>query len=277
MLTIRQLSKLLGITSQMIRTYERYDLVDAQRDDSNYRRFSHNEIVKLLKCRRLLSFGFSTRQIRQMNQGVTYREMQGMLKSRADQLEEEIRLLVQKRNSITPVFNFMKDIHQKNGTCELITAPAAYCLPMICDDQLPLGKEQLPQLESWNKHAFAQIEVRRIRPEVLMEGADTDDIVMEYLINAKDAESIGVDVSLAYLRPECLCVRAYGIWQGELTVPISQNFGFAADFIRKNHLRITADPMIFLPFWIQEEEGMNYSVMEIQVERMDEQCAQGQE
>ncbi len=270
MLTIRQLSKLLGISSQMIRTYERYDLVDAQRDESNYRHFSHNEIVKLLKCRRLLNLGFSTRQIKQMDQGVSYREMQMMLKKRADQLEEEIRLLVQKRNSITPVFSFMKDIYHKNGTCELVTAPAAYCLPMIHDDTVLLSKEKLKLLESWNKHAFAHIEVRRIKPAVLMEGAAADDIVMEYLINAIEAENIGVDISLAYLRPECLCVRAYGIWRGDLTVPICQTFGFVAEFIRENHLRIVADPMLFLPFWIQEEEGMNYSVMEIQVEKQDD-------
>lgn len=266
--TIRQMSKLLGITSQMIRIYEKQGLVEAERDQSNYRFFGHESFIKLLKCRRMVSFGFSMKQITRMSKGVTYQEMQGMLKSRADQLEDEIRYLVQKRNSITPVFNFMKAIHQKHGSCELLMVPATYCFPVMKGDQLLVDAAHQNLLESWNKCAFAHIEVRRIKAEMLLDGQPLDDAVMEYLINAETAAAIGVDTSLAYLRQEHLCVRAYAIWDGDLTVDISQRFAFVTDFIQQEHLRIVEDPLLFMPFWFQEEGGMNYSMIEMYVERV---------
>ena len=89
MATIKQLAKLLGITTQTIRNYESYGIVKTTRDGSNFRAFDEESINTLFKCRRLMSMGFSTKQIVEIANGVSYAEGQKMLKAQAEKIRAE--------------------------------------------------------------------------------------------------------------------------------------------------------------------------------------------
>lgn len=271
MATIKQLAKLLGITTQTIRNYESYGIVKTTRDASNFRAFDEESINTLFKCRRLMSMGFSTKQIVEIANGVSYAEGQKMLKAQAEKIEEEIRYLVQKRNSMPPVFSFMRNIRQKVGTCEFGTSPEGYYLPIMHNGIFLLKDEDLPMLERWNDYAFIRYDVKRVKPQVLFDDMPCEESTIEFFVRAVDAEKAGLDTSLARHTKARLCVRAFSVWPAETDVTIHKKFGFAADFIRDKKLKVIDDLSIFMPFWSNQDSGINHSVMEIFFEQ-NENC-----
>lgn len=64
---------------------------------------------------------------------------------------------------------------------------------------------------------------------------------------------------------------AYAVIPENSMKPISELFGFAADYIRENRLTIRMVPFIFLPFWPHHGEHENHLVMMIPVFRPGEE------
>lgn len=269
MLSIRKLSQLLGISPQTIRMYEQEGVFEAERIPSSHRRFGRRAITTLLKCRRLLSMGFGVKQVAEISGGVTFRDGQKMLRQRADELEEEIRLLMEKRRHVVNMYNQMRTVHRKQGSCEMAMAPARWCLPVLRNDEL-LIPDDAPWLDKWNECAFMRRDVKRVPKEALTEGAFALDYTGEYHVCIDDAERMGLDVSHAYRLEEQLCVLAYAVCPADEERPISEIFAFAADYIRENRLRITGELMFFLPFWMHRGDCEDYLMMAVPVERPEE-------
>ncbi len=266
MLNIRQLSKLLGISPQTIRKYEEQGIFAAERSQANYREFDRKGITTLMKCRKLMAMGFSVKQIVEIARGVSYKDGQAMLKRQADELEKEIRMLMNKRRGIAHVYSVMQEIRRKQGSCEFGMAPEAYCYPVVRNDELLIRQDE-DALDQWNEFACLRHDVKRFSKEALMEGRRDGGYTGEYCIRAEDVERLGLDVSRAYHVPSHLCVRAYAVRPANTKESVQEIFGFAADFIRENHLRIVMDPVVFLPFWPHEGECEDYLVMVVHVER----------
>ncbi|MBQ7849652.1 MAG: MerR family transcriptional regulator [Clostridia bacterium] len=265
MLNIRQLSQLLGISPQTIRTYEQHGIFEAERSSANYRKFGRSAITTLMKCRKLMGMGFSIRQILQIASGTTYPQGQLMLREQADALEKEIRLLMDKRRGVVHMHNIMKQIREKQGACVLGTAPAVYCCPVLKNTELLIGKDAA-FLDKWNEYAFLRHDVKRIPAAVLMEGTDIHEYTGEYCVRVDDAERLGLDVSHAYRLEEHLCVTAYAVCPADNQPPIGKLFSFAADYIREHRLKIVMDLIIFLPFWPLPSSCDDHLLMAIYVE-----------
>lgn len=253
MLNIRQLSQLLGISSQTIRQYEQHGIFQAARSESNYRKFDRRAIATLMKCRKLMTMGFSIKQIVEIAKGISYKDGQKMLRRQADEIEKEIKLLVEKRKCIAHMYTTIRNIQNRQGTCEIITEPAIYRLPVMRNDKLLFPKGD-PMLDKWNEYAFIRHDVKCFSKEALMDGATDGDVVVEYSAKADDALRIGLDVSKANYMESQTVLIAYAACPANEMKPVHELFGFAADYIREHHLNITHDPLLFLPFWPQQGE-----------------------
>lgn len=248
MLSIHQLSQLLGISAQTIRKYEQQGIFEANRSSANYRKFGRHAITTLMKCRKLMGMGFSIRQILQIADGTTYAEGQIMLREQADELEKEIRLLMDKRRGVVHMHNIMKQIQEKQGTCMLGMAPAVYCCPVLKNTELLIGRDAA-FLDKWNEYAFLRHDVKRVPVQALMGGEPVSEYIVEYCARVEDAERLGLDVSHAYRLDPHPCLTAYAVCPADRQPPLHELFSFAADYIREHRLQVVMDPVIFLPFW----------------------------
>ncbi len=68
MYKINDLSKLLGVTTNTIRRYEKDGYISPRRDNSNYRFYSENDILKISSIMLLRKCGFSHSEIKEMTE-----------------------------------------------------------------------------------------------------------------------------------------------------------------------------------------------------------------
>lgn len=100
MYKINELSSLFDVSTNTIRRYENYGYITPERnDENNYRRYSEEEIDKIISVRKFRGFGFSHPDIADINS----LNMDGLIdifKKRLKETDEEIALLQKKRDRL---------------------------------------------------------------------------------------------------------------------------------------------------------------------------------
>lgn len=62
----KEVCKRLGVTPKMLRVYEEHNLIQAQRQDNNYRNYDVNDLLQIQVIATLRSLGFSIKEIRKI-------------------------------------------------------------------------------------------------------------------------------------------------------------------------------------------------------------------
>lgn len=87
---ISQTSKILGISNELLRHYERKGLIEPLRSETGYRSFDNSIIYKLIALRRFRSMGFSLKDISKLMYQNSHKSTHRMLLERENELEKEI-------------------------------------------------------------------------------------------------------------------------------------------------------------------------------------------
>ena len=89
MYSIGEVARLLGVSTQTLRKYERAGLLRMPRSDKNYRHFEAPDITMLMRIRLMRNLGFSLDEIsRLVSQDCTEREQ--LYDQRIEKLKQEI-------------------------------------------------------------------------------------------------------------------------------------------------------------------------------------------
>ena len=119
MITIHQIARLLRISPQTIRMYERYGILKPERcDDNGYRTFNRNNITVLIKSRVYQSMGFSMKQVARLIHQASSEDCLQAMNGREREIEAEIAILRQQQNAVKRLSCDIETIQKKAGTCE---------------------------------------------------------------------------------------------------------------------------------------------------------------
>jgi len=159
LLSIGEISRLMNISSQTFRYYDRIGLLKPEYidEDNNYRYYSINQIDQLITIRHLKHLGMDLDQIKEFmyNQGVSEMqqvlyEQQNLVKKRIEELLLEEKFLEKKHQLLTETMNIKEDdVIGIKRTEER----EAHTIKMDNDDEIGLvhSVEESIQLENFSR------------------------------------------------------------------------------------------------------------------------------
>ena len=92
---ISKTSRFLGISSELLRHYERLGLIEPERSENGYRFFDYRQIDKLQGIRRFRNMGFSLAEIDRLIDTAEYDEVGTLLQQALERSRNEIRWLTE--------------------------------------------------------------------------------------------------------------------------------------------------------------------------------------
>lgn len=256
MITLQSLAGLFGISPQTIRMYERYGILRLDRSASNnYRVFDFNAFTALIKSRILQGFGFKMKDITRMMNNMNYEEIIRSLDRQSDLLGDEIVMLERRKKALDALTASIREIQEKQGTCDLVTSPGYYLYPVLQGETV----RSVPGrafLKSLNEYAFLRQDVDLIPRSALADGKHVYDIC--YGIEEAHAHAYGLRMEGAIHIPSRTCVKAYFTCPAASIDSYVRHLQFALDFMEAHRLALNGDILLFLPFTSGSADGIYY-------------------
>ncbi len=126
---ISEAAKTLGIAPETLRHYEKKHIIKPEKaDGSGYRFFTMNDLCVLSKVRGFMQYGFSIDDSYQLVMSEGIEQTKEMLLSRADTIQEDIRLQMAKLQSLYARMNLINRAMDNIGRFSLRTAEDYYLL-----------------------------------------------------------------------------------------------------------------------------------------------------
>ncbi|MBQ7786323.1 MAG: MerR family transcriptional regulator [Clostridia bacterium] len=230
--SIGRIAKMLGLSAETVRTYERKGIVHPHKNPENgYRTFHVLDIGTLLRCRSYTSFGLSLNEAAETINSKSVAETHALLaqqeKHLASQIEQNQRLL-----------NRLRDLNQVIENCEnlvntllLEPHPGMFRLEYRHNDHLIDGEAREERLSQWASMApfsFVSLKI----PLKSIENHHQD-YYCGFGVLEEDARFLGICTDeLVECFPASLSVRTIIKVVGEDSVPISM-IAPMLDFARK--------------------------------------------
>ena len=233
---IGRISKLLGLSTETIRTYERKGIVHPQKNENGYRTFHVLDIGTLLRCRSYSCFGLSLS------------EAAGAIKWLKKQTDYNLRML-----------NRLNDLNEVMSTCEreinrlsVVQHPGMFRVDYRHNDELLSGDAREDLLALWASFApFSFVSLKF--PLESIQRAEQD-YFCGYGILEEDARYCGVCMDeLVECFPASPAVHTILKVVGEDSVPIHMLTPLL-DFARENRLVPTADAFTRMVVTIKRKE-----------------------
>jgi len=130
LLTISQLAKLRGVTTETLRHYDRIGLFKpAYIDpDTNYRYYSILQYEKLGTIKELRSLNFSLEEIQEYFNNRNFQKSYDMLKEKHEALKQDLELIQHKYDILTKKISYLENLSQTEitGIPSLVSFPKRY-------------------------------------------------------------------------------------------------------------------------------------------------------
>ncbi len=147
---IGEVSKILGISPDLLRYYERKGVVKPEKHDGNdYRYYDAWDINFLLDCLWFKNMGFSIEQTAKIVHIEGLDKLNGMLEANEDRLREEIKrsqLLLRRSGEQRAELAAAKELL---GKCEIAASPEYLRFLNRTDSEYKIGRETEKQARRW--------------------------------------------------------------------------------------------------------------------------------
>ncbi len=127
-LTIGKLSKMVGVTNDTVRFYERYGLIDpAGRNESNYRLYRVEDVERLRFIKRAKNLGFTLNEIKELLELSQDPEAaKADIKERTEKKIEDIKQNIRDLSKILSALEHLAEMCDGHGSTE--DCPILKCL-----------------------------------------------------------------------------------------------------------------------------------------------------
>lgn len=125
---ISNVAKMLNISNELLRYYERKGLISPIRSENGYRLYEENDVHLLLGIRRFRNAGFSLNEVDTLLHTGGYNEIKEMLAERIKVLDYEI---MQKKAVLDSMVKVMDDLNNLNKNIDLVEvceSPSVLCI-----------------------------------------------------------------------------------------------------------------------------------------------------
>ncbi|WP_215695779.1 MerR family transcriptional regulator [Clostridium sp. MCC353] len=235
-------SKLLGISAEGLRLYEREGILNSRREEGGgYRLYGHLDITALMRARSYHNSGFSLKETEYL---INTSDVKGVLESyrkRQEDLEQEIAVKQK-------MLEYMKEIHSLS---ERIAAdlwcirkekrPEMYRFEFMDGDRLIIGPEKYEEFQTWVNLAPFAFPAQRNDWKAVLNGEDHS--ISALGIFGKDAEFLGIGEREGIVRhPPCECLYTVVKLEGEEALSY-QYLNHLVEYVKNNHIHVVGDPI----------------------------------
>ena len=194
---IGTVAKLLGVSPEALRLYERSGILVSERGEgeNSYRYYSRLDITALTRARAYHQYGFSLRETEALINTDDVDYVREAYRLRACDLEEEIRRKQQILDYLKEISTLLEQLPSQLWTVRQQTSPGIYRLEFMKGEELILSPQQLELFPQWVALAPFAFPSQRNCWESLMEGRDESFSALG--IMEEDARRLGMPAALS--------------------------------------------------------------------------------
>ena len=163
--TIGETAKLLGVTTQTLRFYDRENILKPVHinDQTGYRYYSYTQFHVIDRIKYLQGFGLSLEEIGSIIQEGTAEALLPRLAARKEALLEQINQTVEQIKDIDWYINYFTytGLSSENTDYYRVRLPERYVLEVPCDPEEPLSDMEIRLAEKKGKPPYSELPFRR--------------------------------------------------------------------------------------------------------------------
>ena len=115
---IGDIAKVMGVTTEAIRHYERMGLIKPEKDpQTNYRYFTEEQLSQLLYIQRLSQMGISLQLIREQFLNGSLHSYEQVISETLQSTQERLRILQMKTSNLMNCLDILQTAEQSKGRC----------------------------------------------------------------------------------------------------------------------------------------------------------------
>ena len=264
------ISKLLGLSAEGIRLYERGGIVRSRREGGGgYRFYERPDIVSLMLAMSYRGCGFTLGEAESLVNTDDPSFVAESLRRREEGLEAEIRrkqmILARLRENRERIEN----APSKFGVVEFCERPAFYRLEFMRGGELTLEPEYYPLFRKWRALSpFVFPSLRGDWEKFLREGKDENAAGLALM--ESDAEMLGEEklARRGVYYPACPCLRLMMRVEGRFPVMPAPYLEPLKEYAEREKLAVTGDPVSHTFLSINRNGGgMRYRLIWLPVEK----------
>ncbi len=253
---IGDMAKLLGLSQEALRKFERRGLITPVKDEENgYRYYGTLDITSLIRCRSYHRYGFSMNEIAGL---MNTRDLDFIIdkyKEREDSLRERIRMDSLMLRYLEDIRRTTESIQNNYQKCSQTVCPPCYSLEYMQNDVLTLSGKVWDYFSNWMERVpFSALSIRWNK-DLILQGQT--DFIASLCVPEEYAHELayylGPPVVYFPARP---CVYTLSSEdQNRFDAP--QSFEFILDYCRERGLTPADDP--YCRTFLSYDKGGNYT------------------
>ena len=151
---IGNIAKVMGVTTEAIRHYERMGLIKPEKDpQTNYRYFTEEQLSQLLYIQRLSQMGISLQLIREQFLNGSLHSYEQVISETLQSTQERLRILQMKTSNLMNCLDILQTAEQSKGRCIYGMRPDMYFISTQHCIQSSFAQEQPKGFHNFSNHA----------------------------------------------------------------------------------------------------------------------------
>lgn len=166
--TIGQVSRLLGLSIEGIRNYEKGGIIRSRRtENSNYRKYGYLDITSLIRARMYRALGCSIRETNCLTNDSSVEAISAFMNARKAGLERDIHVAHQKLRRLEEIIQSLDALEAEVDRITICESPAVYRLEFSRNGEVNFAAPVVSAFQAWMEYApFVYISSRYHGDEV---------------------------------------------------------------------------------------------------------------
>lgn len=249
---IGDVSRILGISADLLRYYEKKGVVRPQKDQNNdYRYYDTWDINFLIDCLWFKHFGFGIPQVAYMVTDCYHGDLISLLDEKSDQMASEIRKQEQLLARLREYREAVERVKAGLGVCDIQDSPELICYLNRFNYSYNYTPEMQRLSRQWQEYMPFTQRYFEIPQEGLM--GDGADFAWGFSLRTPYAEELNVQVKPPVKRlPSRRCIHSAFRSAGKNAFT-PRHLSFLLDFAKEQELKIAGNAMGTLVCSVREE------------------------
>lgn len=252
MYKIGEISKMLGISAETIRNYEKKGLVCPSKDEeSGYRYYDIIQMNQLLNIQRLHKYGYSLHEVGDVLKKSQIEGRAEALELKEEEMEKELAYMDLRIGRLKAVISCMEQAKEAKQGCFFGERPALYHMSYQKRFRLVSDKRVQEELVKWLRYADLPFMSGIVSPEAIQEGKH--DFEFGFSLDSSAAKFMGVEENEVVKYYEA-CPAVVFYYEATPDSQMTEASQQLLDFFKKHKLRIKGESVSRVIFanWEQE-------------------------
>lgn len=240
-----KVARLMGLSDEGVRIYERYGLVyPEKRGDSGFRAFDIMDMVMLLYARVYRECGFSMKEASRLANNCELEDVAGAYEEELVKLRNKVERETRRLERMEELLGELREAAEKENCCELVEMPGMYRIEFLRDRGLDASPTKQKKVTHWIEQGvpFVMLSTRYEKETVHLSRSRIT-ALSGLGVREKYAAFLGIgpDEDVTYTKP---CPAVHTILRANNQELVPDLSGCLA-FVEQQGLNIAGDPIGF--------------------------------